>query len=44
MRSHRKLGIAYKLMSATHEEMVNIYEAAKCSLHVRVSNRVIKKT
>lgn len=40
LRSYRKLGIASKLMDATHKEMVDVYEAVKCSLHVRKSNRV----
>lgn len=39
LRSHRKLGIANKLMSSTHRDMQDVYECSFCSLHVRVSNR-----
>jgi len=39
LRDYRKLGIATKLMRAAHTNMVNIYEAKFCSLHVRQSNR-----
>jgi ribosomal protein S18 acetylase RimI-like enzyme len=39
LRSHRKLGIAYHLMNATHKDMVNLFGAKYVSLHVRVSNR-----
>ncbi len=40
LRDYRKLGIATKLMRATHHQMQTIYGAKYCSLHVRVSNRV----
>jgi ribosomal protein S18 acetylase RimI-like enzyme len=39
LRSHRKLGIATKLMRASQHAMQTIYEAEFCSLHVRVGNR-----
>lgn len=39
LRSHRKLGIATKLMKATEYAMMTIYGAEYCSLHVRVTNR-----
>jgi ribosomal protein S18 acetylase RimI-like enzyme len=39
LRTHRKLGIAYQLMSAAHKDMVENFKAEYCSLHVRVSNR-----
>ncbi|EAS06116.3 amine-terminal acetyltransferase complex ARD1 subunit-like protein (macronuclear) [Tetrahymena thermophila SB210] len=39
LRSHRKLGIANQLMSATHRDMQALYDAKYVSLHVRVSNR-----
>mmetsp|Transcript_49385 Transcript_49385/g.56887 ORF Transcript_49385/g.56887 Transcript_49385/m.56887 type:complete len:207 (+) Transcript_49385:50-670(+) len=39
LRTHRKLGIANKLMTATHKEMEEVFAAEYCSLHVRVSNR-----
>ena len=39
LRTYRKLGLASKLMEATHRAMKNIYEATKVSLHVRCSNR-----
>ena len=39
LRTYRKLGLASKLMEATHRAMKNIYEAQKVSLHVRCSNR-----
>tara|TARA_B110000238_G_scaffold200225_1_gene249622 strand:+ start:2279 stop:2827 length:549 start_codon:yes stop_codon:yes gene_type:complete len=38
LRTHRKLGIAAKLMRAAHDAMVGVYDAKYCSLHVRVSN------
>ncbi len=37
-RDYRKLGIAKRLMDICLEEMVEIYDAAHCSLNVRVSN------
>jgi GNAT superfamily N-acetyltransferase len=39
LRSHRKLGLATKLMRASQHAMKNIYDAEYCSLHVRVTNR-----
>jgi N-alpha-acetyltransferase 10/11 len=42
LRDYRKLGIATRLMRAAHTQMVNIYGAAYCSLHVRVSNRAAR--
>jgi len=33
------MGLAAKLMEATHLAMKNIYDATKVSLHVRCSNR-----
>lgn len=39
LRSHRKLGIANKLMKATHKEMERVFAGKYVSLHVRVSNR-----
>jgi peptide alpha-N-acetyltransferase len=39
LRSHRKLGIATKLMRASQFAMCTIYDAEYCSLHVRVGNR-----
>eukprot|EP00298_Acanthocystis_sp_HF-20_P023723 c33496_g1_i1.p1 GENE.c33496_g1_i1~~c33496_g1_i1.p1 ORF type:complete len:231 (-),score=88.12 c33496_g1_i1:19-669(-) len=38
LRSHRKLGIATKLMHAAHNGMVEAFDAEYVSLHVRVSN------
>lgn len=39
LRSHRKLGIATKLMKASEYAMMTIYDADYVSLHVRVGNR-----
>lgn len=39
LRSHRKLGIATKLMRASQFAMKSLYDAEYCSLHVRVGNR-----
>ena len=39
LRTHRKLGIATKLMRATHEQMVKVLKCESCSLRVRVTNR-----
>ena len=39
LRSHRKLGLATRLMQASQKAMYNVYEAEYCSLHVRVGNR-----
>lgn len=38
-RSHRRLGLAGRLMTAAHCAMRSTFSAAYCSLHVRVSNR-----
>merc|ERR1711998_686705 len=38
LRSHRKLGLATKLMSAAQASMVETFEAKHVSLHVRKSN------
>lgn len=39
LRSHRKLGIATKLMRASQFAMRTVYDAEYCSLHVRVGNK-----
>tara|TARA_B110000285_G_scaffold160047_1_gene178705 strand:- start:231 stop:686 length:456 start_codon:yes stop_codon:yes gene_type:complete len=39
LRSHRKLGIATKLMRATHRQMPRVYGVDSCTLRVRVTNR-----
>ncbi|KAG1671453.1 hypothetical protein FOA52_003111 [Chlamydomonas sp. UWO 241] len=39
-RSHRGLGVATRLMIATHKAMVDVFAAEYVSLHVRVTNRV----
>ena len=39
LRTHRKLGIATKLMQATHYQMQRVYGCKICSLRVRVTNR-----
>eukprot|EP00918_Siedleckia_nematoides_P059501 GHVU01129732.1.p1 GENE.GHVU01129732.1~~GHVU01129732.1.p1 ORF type:complete len:222 (+),score=51.62 GHVU01129732.1:390-1055(+) len=38
-RTHRQMGIASKLMKASHEAMDKVFDAEQSSLHVRVSNR-----
>ena len=38
LRSHRKLGLASKLMTAAQESMVEAFDARHVSLHVRKSN------
>lgn len=38
-RTHRKLGLASRLMSAAHQAMEEAFGAKYCSLHVRVSNQ-----
>ena len=38
LRTHRKLGIATKLMRATHYQMKNYFGCTQCSLRVRVTN------
>ena len=39
LRSHRKMGLATKLMRAAQQAMEDVYEADFVSLHVRVGNR-----
>lgn len=39
LRSHRKLGIASRLMETAHREMEHVFKSDHCSLHVRVTNR-----
>lgn len=39
LRTHRKLGIATKLMRAAHEQMIKVLKCHSCSLRVRVTNR-----
>ena len=39
LRTHRKLGLATKLMSAAQRAMEEVFEAEYVSLHVRKSNR-----
>lgn len=39
LRTHRKLGIATKLMRATHHQMKTYFGCTKCSLRVRVTNQ-----
>ena len=39
LRSHRKMGIATRLMQASHRDMYEIYNAKYCSLHVRAGNK-----
>lgn len=38
-RTHRRLGLASRLMDATHAAMRQVFGARYASLHVRVSNR-----
>lgn len=38
-RTHRKLGLASRLMDATHAAMSRVFGARYACLHVRVSNR-----
>ena len=38
LRSHRKLGLATKLMLNAHRQMVEVFDAVYCSLHVRETN------
>ena len=42
MRTHRKLGLATKLMQATARQMVEVFGAEFCSLHVRETNEAAK--
>lgn len=39
LRSHRKMGLAAKLMNAAQEAMQEVFHAEYVSLHVRKSNR-----
>ena len=39
LRSHRRLGLANKLMNYSHDSMQKIQDCEFVSLHVRVSNR-----
>eukprot|EP01103_Thecamoeba_quadrilineata_P004612 TRINITY_DN1434_c0_g1_i1.p1 TRINITY_DN1434_c0_g1~~TRINITY_DN1434_c0_g1_i1.p1 ORF type:complete len:206 (-),score=48.38 TRINITY_DN1434_c0_g1_i1:47-574(-) len=39
LRSHRKLGLATKLMRQSERAMLETFDASYVSLHVRVSNR-----
>ena len=39
LRTHRKCGLATKLMRSSHERMVETFDAAHVALHVRRSNR-----
>ena len=39
LHTHRKLGIATKLMRASHHQMKKLFDCDGVSLHVRVSNR-----
>ncbi|CAL1701040.1 unnamed protein product [Somion occarium] len=39
LRSHRRLGLAKRLMVQSQEAMATVYRAAYVSLHVRKSNR-----
>mmetsp|Transcript_6551 Transcript_6551/g.9188 ORF Transcript_6551/g.9188 Transcript_6551/m.9188 type:complete len:184 (+) Transcript_6551:80-631(+) len=39
LRTHRKCGLATKLMSSSHSRMVECFDAAHVALHVRRSNR-----
>lgn len=38
LRSHRKLGLATKLMLNAHRQMVEVFRSVYCSLHVRETN------
>ena len=39
LRSHRKLGLATKLMTQAQKSMVEVFDAEYCSLHVRCGNK-----
>jgi peptide alpha-N-acetyltransferase len=39
LRTHRKLGLATKLMRAAQHQMVTVFKCTRCSLRVRVTNR-----
>ncbi|KAK9839839.1 hypothetical protein WJX81_005333 [Elliptochloris bilobata] len=38
-RTHRKLGLATRLMTAAHHAMADVFDAEYVSLHVRVTNK-----
>jgi len=38
LRTHRKMGIATRLMNATHQAMIDNFQATYVTLHVRKSN------
>lgn len=39
LRTHRKMGIATKLMKQAHKRMEQAFGAVNCTLHVRYTNR-----
>ncbi|KZS96394.1 acyl-CoA N-acyltransferase [Sistotremastrum niveocremeum HHB9708] len=39
LRSHRRLGLAKKLMLLSQQAMVDVYDASYCALHVRKTNK-----
>lgn len=39
LRTHRKLGLASKLMNAAHRALKAVSDTKKVTLHVRISNR-----
>jgi N-alpha-acetyltransferase 10/11 len=39
LRSHRKLGLATKLMTQAQKDMEEVYDALYVSLHVRETNK-----
>lgn len=39
LRTHRRLGLAHKLMNYSHDSQVKVQSAKFVELHVRVSNR-----
>lgn len=39
LRTHRKMGIASKLMEAAHRAMKSVMEGEDVTLHVRITNR-----
>merc|ERR1712166_1098848 len=39
LRTHRKLGLATKLMRASHRQMKKVYGCDSCTLRVRITNR-----
>lgn len=38
-RTHRKLGLATRLMRAAHKQMRDVFKCDACSLRVRITNR-----